>query len=127
MTLVLAIGLLIGAIGAVGVITPEGLGAISRYTITPLGLYLAAAVRVAIGIILIRAAPTSRLPRVLRVLGIIAVVAGVITVFLGVDRASTILAWWSGQGPLLIRLWPALALIFGVVLVYSAVSNRRAA
>ncbi len=121
--LVLVLGLLIASIGALGVIAPESLQAISRYTVTPLGLSLAAAARVAIGIILIRAAPASRLPRVLRVLGLIALVAGVITVFLGVGGASTILTWWSNQGPLLIRLWPALALIFGVLLVYSALSK----
>jgi hypothetical protein len=126
MVLVLAIGLLIAAVGAVGVVAPESLQNVARYTVTPVGLAVAAILRIAIGVALVREAAASRAPRLLRALGFIAIAAGIMTLFLGVDRAGAILDWWSGQDPLLIRLWPALALLIGVVIVLSVLPRRRA-
>jgi hypothetical protein len=127
MALVLAIGFLIAGVGAVGVVAPHILQSISRYTATPTGLYVAAALRIVIGVALIRVAAASRAPRFLRSLGVIAIAAGIGTLFLGVDRAVAILAWWSGQGPVFIRLWPALALGFGVIMIWAVIARRRAA
>jgi hypothetical protein len=127
MALVLAIGFLIAAVGAVGVVAPHVLQSISRYTVTPTGLYVAAALRIVIGVALVRVAAASRAPWLLRGLGFIAIAAGIVTLFLGVDRAGAILAWWSGQGPVLIRLWPALALVFGVIMVWAVIPRRRPA
>ena len=127
MALVLAIGFLIAALGAIGVVAPHILQSISRYTVTQTGLYVAAALRVVIGVALLRAAAASRAPRFLRFLGVIAIAAGIGTLFLGVDRAAAILAWWSGQGAFLIRLWPALGLVFGVIVVWAVIPRRRAA
>ena len=127
MALVLVVGLLIAAVGGIGVVAPHVLQGISRYTVTPVGLYVVAALRVAIGVALVRVAAVSRAPSLLRVLGFVAIAAGIGTLFLGVDRAGAILAWWSGQGPVLIRLWPALALVFGVIMVWAVVPRRRAA
>lgn len=125
-SLALAIGLFVAAIGMVGIVAPHSLQAIARYSVTPLGLYVAAAVRVAFGVVLIRAAPASRAPKALRVLGFIALVGGLITPFIGVDRARAISDWWSAQGPVLIRLWPALAFVFGVFIAYAVKPGRRA-
>ena len=127
MVLVLAIGFLIAAVGAVGVVAPHILQSISRHALTPTGLYGAAALRVLIGVVLVRVATASRAPRLLRGLGVIAIAAGVITLFLGVDRAGAILAWWSGQGPVFMRLWPAFALVFGVIIVLAVIPRRREA
>lgn len=121
----LAAGLFAAAVGIAGIVAPYALQTIARYSITPLGLYVAAAVRVVFGVILIRAASASRAPAVLRVVGIVALVAGLITAFLGVDRAHAMFEWWSAQGPVLIRLWPALALIFGILIVYAVNPARR--
>lgn len=127
MALVLVIGLLIAVVGGVGVVSPDVLQSISRYAVTPVGLYLAAAFRIAVGVVLVLVAAGSRAPRVLRVLGFIAIAAGLVTLFLGVDRARAIVDWWSGQGPVSMRLWPALALLFGVLIVVAALPRRRAA
>jgi hypothetical protein len=127
MALVLAIGFLIAALGAIGVVAPHILQSISRYTVTPIGLWVAALFRIVIGVALVRAAAASRAPRLLRGLGVIAIAAGIGTLFLGVDRATAILAWWSGQGAFFIRLWPALAFVFGVIMVWAVVPRRRVA
>ncbi|MFY9550329.1 MAG: hypothetical protein WAU32_04200 [Thermoanaerobaculia bacterium] len=122
--LALAVGLLVAGIGLVGVVAPQGLQAIAQHVDTPLGIYVAAAVRVAFGLILVRAAPASRSPGVLRVAGVVAIVAGLSTPFVGVDRARAILDWWSRQGPVLMRLGPALALAVGGFITYAVRSGR---
>ena len=57
-------------VGIMGLIVPEAWTAIRRlYFGTPVGLYAAAAIRIAMGLVLIRFAPASRAPKSLRVLG----------------------------------------------------------
>jgi hypothetical protein len=123
--LALAIGAFVAAVGLVGVVSPQGLQTIARYSMTSVGLYVVAAIRLAFGVILFRAAAASRAPRVLRVVGVFAFVAGLVTPFLGVDRAHAIFDWWSGQSPVFLRLWPGLAVVFGVFIVWAVTPSRR--
>ena len=93
----------IGA-GLVGMLSPDRLVMIGQYVVTPLGLYVIAAVRVAVGIVLILAAPVSRVPRTLRAIGAVVFVAGLATPLFGVERTRAILDWESTQPTVLIRL-----------------------
>ena len=113
------VALLIVLIGLTGVFAPNRLTMISQYFMTPVGIYVAAALRIGIGVVLVRAAPSSRAPRILRILGVIAVLAGVATLFLGVERAQAVLEWWSAQGPGFIRLWAGLPLVLGGFIAYA--------
>jgi hypothetical protein len=124
--LTVVIGVFIVVIGLIGVIVPSALLRAADYATTPIGLYAAAAIRIGIGIVLMLVAPTTRAPKLIRVFGGIAVVAGVITAFVGVDRARAILVWETAQGTILIRLSALLALVFGSFIVF-AVTSRRAA
>src|SRR4030095_1428068 len=92
--------------------------AIGREFASPVGLFVAAAIRVVFGAVLIFAAPASRAPQALRVVGLVILVAGVITPFFGVERARGILDWWSTQGTVLTHIAPAVALAFGGTLIY---------
>lgn len=114
----IALGIAISALGAMGVLSPHTLLAIGREFASPVGLFVAGAIRVVFGAVLILAAPASRAPQAIRVLGFVIVVAGVITPFFGVERASAILDWWSALGALLMRIPPAIALALGCGLVY---------
>ncbi len=120
------VGVLILAVGVVGVVAPYRLLAVSEYTVTPRGLYVVGAVRVIIGLVVLQVSSRSRAPKTLRVLGIVALIAGLITFFLGVDRARAILDWWLTQGPTFMRLWAVLPLVFGAIIVW-AMTGRRAA
>lgn len=122
----LLIGVFVIVIGLIGVAAPSVLLRAADYVTTPIGLYAAAAIRIGIGIVLMLVAPTTRAPKLIRVIGGIAVVAGVITPFVGVDRARAILAWETAQGTILIRLSALLALVFGSFIVF-AVTSRRVA
>jgi len=119
------VGLLIAALGILGIVAPTILLAVAAFAVTQLGLYVAAALRVAAGVILVGAAAGSRLPRTLRVLGALVVIAGVITPFFGVDRARAMVDWWSAQGLLVMRGWAALPMLFGLFIIYAVAPRRR--
>lgn len=124
--LTILIGLFVMIVGVFGIAAPSALLRGAEYVTTPIGLYAVAALRIGIGIVFINVAPTSRTPNLLRVLGAIAVGAGVITALVGVDRARAMLAWETAQGTTLIRLGAVIALVFGGFIV-SVVNGRRAA
>ena len=105
----LLVALLMALIGLTGVFAPDRLMTISQYSVTPVWIYLAAALRIGIGLVLARVAPVSRAPKTLRIFGVIAVIAGV----------TTLLEWWSAQGPAFIRLWAGLPLVLGGFIAYA--------
>ena len=119
------IGLFVIVVGVVGVVAPAALLSAADYATTPIGLYVAAAFRIGIGIVLILVAPITRAPKLLRVFGVLAIAAGVITALVGVDSARAMVALATAQGTTLIRLGALLAVVFGGFVVF-AVSARRA-
>ena len=123
----LLVGVFIVAIGMLGVTAPLGLLAAVRSILTPLGLYLVAALRVVFGAALLLAAPSSRAPRALRLLGLVMLVAGLTTPLFGIDRARAMLDWWSAWGPTFMRVWAGLAVAFGAFVVYAVAPRRPAA
>src|SRR5262245_25307972 len=121
-----ALSFAVAVLGAIGVASPDTLLAVARRLASPADLFVAAAVRVGFGGVLILAAPASRTPRAVRVIGAFILVAGIITPFLGVERARAILDWWSAQGALFAHATPAIALAVGCGLIH-LFSPRRSA
>ena len=122
MTLVaLIICLLTSAFGALGIASPSRLLGVVRYFQTPMGLYFAAGIRVLLGVALLFAAPTSRAPGLIYILGVFIIIIGVITPFFGLERFRRLLDWWSAQGSAFVRGWAVLALLFGLSLAYAIV------
>ena len=122
----LLVGLFIIAMGILGVVAPHGLLGAVQSLLTPLGLYLVAALRVVFGVVLILVAPSSRTPRALRLVGFIVLVAGLITPLFGVDRSRAMLDWWMAEGSGFMRLWAGLGVVFGAFVVYAVAPHRRA-
>lgn len=118
--LAIVVGLLIVAVGVVGMTAPDSLVTIGRNALTPTGLYVIAVLRVCIGIVLILAAPTSRMPKTLRVLGAVAVIGGITTPLFGVDRSRAVVSWWVSQSPLFLRLAALFAAAFGSFIIYAS-------
>jgi uncharacterized membrane protein YidH (DUF202 family) len=125
--LAMALGFVVAAIGVLGVAAPSVLLEFGRLLQTAGALYVVAAVRVVFGTILFWAAPNSRTPRTLRILGIFIIIAGLLTPFFGVERSRAMFDWWSTQGPLFTRAWPFVAVGFGLFIAYAATSPRRSA
>jgi len=105
-------------VGAVGVAAPDVILSVGRSVITPGGLYAIAALRVVIGLVFLIGAPASRLPRTLRVLGVLVIIAGLATPWFGVARSLAVLDWWASIGPSLRRLEAGVAVALGGFLVY---------
>ena len=125
--LVIVLGLFMVAFGTAGVVAPNVLVAFGRYSVTTIGLYAVAAGRLGIGFLFLRVAPASLAPKTLRVLGVIALVAGLATALLGVDRARMILDWWVEQGPAFIRASAGgVAVLGGFIACVVALGGRPA-
>jgi hypothetical protein len=125
--LAMALGLIVAAIGVLGVAAPSVLLEFGRSLQTTNALYSVAAVRVMFGAILLWVAPVSRTPKILRVLGVSIIIAGVFTPFFGVERSRAIFDWWSTQGSFFTRAWAIVAVVFGLFIVYAVASPRRSA
>jgi hypothetical protein len=110
-----AAGLLIALSGLLSLAVP-GWGAGSGDAGGP---YVLAVLRVVVGVLLIEAAAKSRMPRTLRVIGIAAVLVGLVTPLLGSDRARAVLQGWIGAPPTVTRVWAGLMLIVGAIIVYA--------
>jgi hypothetical protein len=117
----LIICLLTAAFGVLGIASPSRLLGVVRYFQTPIGLYFAAGIRVLLGVALLFAAPASRAPGLVFILGVFIIVIGVITPLFGVERFRRLLDWWSAQGSAFVRAWAVLALLFGLSLAYALV------
>jgi hypothetical protein len=114
----LAIGALVILASAMSIAAPDLRLALERSVMTPAGLYAIAAVRIAIGLVFVLAAPASRAPRTLRVLGLIVIIAGLATPWFGVARARAALNWFESAGPWLMRLAAGVGMALGGFLVY---------
>ena len=125
--LAMASGFVIAAIGALAIAAPPALLEFGRLLQSASALYVLAALRIALGTILVWAAPDSRTPRTLRIFGVLIIVAGVATPFFGVDRSRAMFDWWSTQSSLFTRAWPVTAVIFGLFVAYAAVPRGSGA
>ena len=112
----LVISLFVAVVGATGIVSPMRLFALVRRFQSPAGLYAAAILRVVLGVGLFFAAPASRAPDVVRVLGIVILVSDLITPLVGIERFRKILNGWSARGFAFKRFWAGFALAFGLFL-----------
>jgi hypothetical protein len=129
-TLAFVMGLCILAVGAIGIVTPSALVGIALRFGTPTEWYALGAVRIALGVLLLWVAKSSRAPRTLRVVAFIPLLAGLgalATPFVGVERARATLEWWTRLGPGYLRLSAIPLLVLGGVIAYACAPARRTA
>ena len=106
-------------VGIAGIVSPDSVTTVRRlYFATPVRLYSAGAVRVAMGLVLILCAPTSRAPRTLRALGAVVFMQGLAGTFMGPDRARAILEW-EAMHTALLRAGAAVALATGSFVAFA--------
>jgi len=116
------LGLVIGALvilaSAISFAVPDQRLSLERSLMTPTGLFAISTLRIAIGLVFVFAAPASRAPRTLRVLGLVVVIAGLSAPWFGVDRARAVVNWLASAGPFLMRLDAVVGMALGGFLVY---------
>jgi hypothetical protein len=123
--LVTLFGLIIAVVGIVGMMRPAQLIAGLLHWPAAALLAVAVAVRLVLGVVFILAAPSCRFPRVMYALGIFALLAALIVLFLGADGVRSLVQWWSRQPLLVVRVMYAVTVLFGVFLVYSSAGTGR--
>jgi len=123
--LALLVGILLIIQGLLGIVAPQLFVDVIRVFQEEPMIYVAAALRLAIGVVLICAASGSRIPMFLRVFGSIIVIGGLLTPFVGAQFAHMILALWSTRGIGLVRIFAVVSLALGVVTAYAILPARR--
>jgi len=126
-----AIALLIAALmvllGLTGVLWPEGLMQLATYSFTRSGLYVVAAVRVVLGVLLLIAARSTRTPKTVRVIGVVLLVAGIATALIPAERVQLMKDWWIARGPDTLRVVACFPLVAGIIIGISALTAGRKA
>ena len=119
------VGLFTVVLGVVGLVSPDSVTAVRRQNfVTPTGLYTAAGVRLAMGLVVILAATASRAPRTLRLLGALMCMQGLSATILGLEHARTVLEWETMR-PALLRAGAIVAFASGVFMVFAVTTSRR--
>ena len=117
-SLVTLFGLIVAAVGIVGMARPAQLVAGMLNWRAAVLLAVAVAVRLVLGTVFILAARSCRLPRVMYALGIVALLSALVALLLGPDGVRSLVQWWSRQPSLVVRAMYAATVLFGAFLVY---------
>ena len=122
---VLLVALVTIGVGVLGIVSPDSVTTARRqYFATPVRLYAAGAVRVAMGLVVILCAAASRAPKTLRALGAVMCMQGLAAMLFGPDRARAILEWET-MHPALLRAGAVVALATGCFVVFAVTTGRR--
>lgn len=113
-------------VGIAALVSPDSVMSIRRnYLATPIGFYAVGAVYVAIGLVLLRFASDSRMPKTLCALGIVTCARGIAAPIFGtVERALAILEWETKQGPAFLRVGAVVAVAAGGLVAFAALAPR---
>jgi hypothetical protein len=116
----LLLALFIIVVSMVGIVATDSAMKLRRlYFATPSRFYAAGAVRVAMGLVLILAASSSRWPRTLRALGAVMCLQAIAANLFGLERARAIMEWEAMQGTALLRAGAVVALASGVFVAFA--------
>ena len=113
------LGVLAIAIGLMGLANPESLIGLINYWRGTRRFRLAVGVRLVLGVILLVVAPACRLPTLVRVLGVISIVAAVVILLVGEKRLESLIGWWLSRPPVVLRVSASFALLLCILLVYA--------
>lgn len=81
------------ALGVAAAVAPDTVIASSRYMVSPVGIYAAAALRSGMGVALLLVARRSQARTILRIMGVALLIAGLTMPILGVDSAKARIEW----------------------------------
>jgi hypothetical protein len=112
--------------GLTGTIAPDRLLGLRSLISTQGALIVIGAIRLAIGVVLIMAAPGSRVPKTLRIVGIVMMLAAVATPLFGIERTRIVLEWEAAQGPVFMRIVGVLILVIGGLLAFALLPRKGA-
>jgi len=119
--LVALFGVLVAGVGVFGVVRPVALVRfLESIWESSWVFYFAIGIRIALGAVLIIAAPECRFPQTIRILGMISLIGAASIAAMGLARLRAFVAWWLGRPAGFIRGWSGLAFAFGAFLIYAS-------
>ena len=120
-TVISILGFVIIAMCVWGMATPKlMMEVISGFLDRPWGIYLAIAGRLALGLIFILAADSTRYPGFINFMGYLMIIAAGLIALMGRKRLKKFIKWWVDSSMLVARSWLVLGVVFGIFLVHSA-------
>jgi hypothetical protein len=120
----LLIGIALTGMGAFGLAVPEQFEPFVAEA-QRLNVFALAAIRVAIGVILMLAAGASRAPFLLGALGLLIALGGFVTPFMGAPLKQVLLRWWADGSVMAVRAWAGVSLAIGAFIVYATRPKRK--
>lgn len=124
-TIALGIAALLILVGLTGVLWPEGLLDLLKYSFTSTGIYIAAITRMVLGALLLVAAQATRTPKTIRVIAVIIFLAGVATALTSAERAQVLKDWWLSHGPDFLRIAACFPLAVGFFILIATLTKPR--
>ena len=84
-------------------------------------IYLAAGVRLAMGILFIYAASDCKHSRIILVFGLIFLAAGIFNISANLEKQKKFIEWWKPKPDYVFSLLGLLAIIIGLLIIYGSV------
>jgi hypothetical protein len=121
---VLLIAALLVALGLTGVLYPEGLTGLVKYSFSPTGMIVVGIARIVVGLVLFLAARGSSIANAVRVIAALIIVAGIAGLFLSPERAQSLSSSFLENGPDRLRIIACFPLAVGLFIGGSALFHR---
>ena len=118
-SVVSVIGLLIALEGILFLIKPEYVKKLISFFVKGKSLYLAAVLRIAIGVVFLIFAMSCHIPWLVIAFGLLAAFAGIIMFIIKLEKQKAYLLWWQQRSLLSIRLIALLTLAIGAIIFYA--------
>ena len=117
---IVVFGAMVAALGLYGLVSPRGLIRLVTEMNERVRFFVAVAVRLGMGAVLIAAAPNCRVPLAMQILGGVFLAAAMIVLLMGPWRLDAIVRWWADRLDKFIRPWAAAAIAFGAFFIWAA-------
>jgi hypothetical protein len=121
----LGIAALLILVGLTGVLWPEGLMELVKYSFTSAGVYVTAITRMILGGLLLVAAAATRTPKTIRVIAVLIFLAGVATALMSPDRAQVLGNRMLERGSDFLRIAACFPLAAGFFILVSTLTKPR--
>lgn len=114
------IGIVIVAIAVAYLIKPSIMNRLLEFFKKGNRLYIAAPIRLGLGVVFLLAARECKCSWVIGGFGILLLISGILVLVLGPKKLRPMLEWWQKKSALFLRLMALITLAFGVVIILCA-------
>jgi len=83
-------------------------------------IYVAATIRIALGLIFILAAGNCRKTTIITIIGLLMLISGISIFALGIEKARAIIQWMQGRSDLFVRFSTLILFALGCLSIYAA-------